>query len=352
MNVSQQLGKWYNIYKRILPWREHPNPYHIWLSEIILQQTRMNQGLKYYLRFIEKFPTIQVLASSSVEDVLIQWQGLGYYARARNLHKAANCIVHDFKGQFPEDYNAIRQLPGVGEYTAAAIASLAFNMSYPAIDGNVYRVLARLFGIYTPIHSSMAKKDFYQAAMEIMDYTNPGKHNQSMIELGALICLPKKPNCKECPIAEACYAFQKKITDELPVRKKKQKLVDRYFYYLVIHKGNMLYIKQRGPDDIWAMLYDFPLIETKKVIPISQLFKNESWVNIFLDVTPKVKNFSGEYIHKLSHQVLHTWFLEIEIHTSPSIHALEISDQELDEYPFPELIRRYLKDRTHINYVL
>ena len=344
MNVSKQLGKWYEINKRILPWREHLNPYHIWLSEIILQQTRVSQGMSYYLKFIKKFPSIESLASVSVEDVLVHWQGLGYYTRARNLHKAANIIVEKYRGQFPEEYDLIRELPGIGEYTAAAIASLAFNKPYPAIDGNVYRVLARFFGIYSPVNQAKSKSDFYKAAFEIMDAKNPGRHNQAMIELGALICLPKKPKCIECPISEACYAFQKQIVKELPIRQKKLNSVNRYFYYLVIRRNKKFYIKQRKQNDIWALLYEFPLIETHSAIDLTELTSSDMWKGIFQTTNPEIKKISKEYIHKLSHQTLHAWFIKIEIHSPLLINIKQVNETQLEDYPFPRLIDRYLKE--------
>ena len=345
MNVSIRLGKWYDNNKRILPWREHLNPYHIWISEIILQQTRVNQGKNYYLKFIKKFPNIEALASSSVEEVLILWQGLGYYTRARNLHKAAQLIFEKYKGRFPEEYDRIRELPGVGDYTAAAIASLAFNKPYPAIDGNVYRVLSRFFGIYSPVNQAKSKKDFYEAAREILDVKNPGRHNQSMIELGALICLPRNPKCDECPISEACYAFQKQVIFELPVKQKKQKVIGRYLYYLVIRYDEKLYIQQRDRHDIWALLYEFPVIETEKPASLSELVKNSRWEELFRDTVHEVKKISEEYIHKLSHRTLHAWFVEICVHSPLSGKLLQISEGQLIDYPFSRLINRYLEDK-------
>ncbi len=345
MNVSKRLGRWYDINKRILPWRERLNPYHIWLSEIILQQTRVNQGMQYYLKFIEKFPDIETLASSSIEEILILWQGLGYYARARNLHKAAGIIAKQHNGIFPSDYDSIRELPGIGDYTAAAIASLAFNKPYPAIDGNVFRVLSRYFGIFAPVNASRSKSDFYKAALEIFDSEDPGRHNQAMIELGALICLPRNPICGECPISGACYAYQQKKTKELPVKLRQIQISDRYFYYLVIEYNHKLYLQQRIQNDIWAMLYEFPLIETKEAIGISDLLESDKWKEIFQSSKPVLKKVSGEYIYKLSHQRLHVWFIEVVIYKKLSIHAVRATETELEQYPFPRLVQRYLAER-------
>lgn len=346
MNVSKKLGKWYDNNKRILPWRERLNPYHIWLSEIILQQTRVNQGTSYYLKFIKKFPDIARLAAASVEEVLILWQGLGYYTRARNLHKAARVIVSEYSGHFPEEYDSIRKLPGIGNYTAAAIASLAFNLPYPAIDGNVFRVLSRYFGIYTPINSAKAKTDFLDAAKEILDIKNPGKHNQAMIELGALICLPRNPECLECPISETCFAFQKNKVNELPVKVKSPNTIDRYFYYLIIRIKGKIYIRQRKQNDIWALLYEFPMIEMKHKTELSILVKRKKWKIIFANSEPNVKRISPEYVHKLSHQTLHAWFIEIETDVPLILQAVPVAESELENYPLPRLIDRYLKDMS------
>ena len=345
MNVSEKLCKWYEINKRILPWREELNPYHIWISEIILQQTRVNQGMSYYLKFIEKFPSIEDIATASVEEILLVWQGLGYYTRARNLHKAACIIAERYEGNFPEQYEVIRKLPGIGDYTAAAIASLAFNQPYPAIDGNVYRVLSRIFGIYTAINTSKGKRDFMNAAWEIMDYHDPGKHNQAMIELGALICLPRNPKCTECPISTSCFAFQKKKMDELPVKQKKLKITDRYFYYLVVRYNDKLFIKQRNQSDIWAKLYEFPMIEMSNSMGLAGLMRTENWKNIFRGSEPKIEKVSKEYLHKLSHQILHVWFIEIESPEVIQLNALHVSENDLGQYPFPRLIERYLFDK-------
>ena len=344
MNVSQRLIKWYEVNKRILPWRERLNPYHIWLSEIILQQTRVSQGTKYYLKFIKKFPDVKILAASSIEEILVLWQGLGYYTRARNMHEAAKIIVEKYHGEFPEEYETIRQLPGIGNYTAAAISSLAFNLPYPAVDGNVYRVLARFFGIYTPIHTSLAKNDFYKAAMEIMDRKQPGTHNQALIELGALICLPRNPRCNDCPILDACFAYQKNAIQELPVKSKSISTKSRYFYYLVIRKNQKLYIQQRNQNDIWALLYEFPMIEMNRKCSIPLLLKSRKWKRIFQTTSPELTKISGEYIHKLSHQTLHAWFLEINTVEVLPIEAIQVTKEELNKFPFPRLINRYLSE--------
>ena len=344
MNVSRLVGQWYDSNKRFLPWREDKNPYYIWLSEIILQQTRVAQGTPCYHRFIQSYPEIHDLAAASIEDVLLIWQGLGYYTRARNLHKAANIIVHQFDGVFPADYEQIRKLPGIGDYTAAAIASLAFNQPYAALDGNVYRVLARYLGIYEAVNSNEGKKLFRQAALEMLDKKNPGKHNQAMIELGALICLPGNPLCRKCPIQDSCYAKKSNAIKELPVKRPKGRISHRFFYYLLIRKSDTVFIAQRGEGDIWALLYEFPLIESDRELDPDELMKTKNWKNFFSAGKIRALNFSEEYTHILSHQRLHTRFVEIKYEGNLDIpNSKCIPIKELPDYPFPALIHKFLE---------
>lgn len=346
MNVSERIGNWYDKNKRTLPWRESGNPYYIWVSEIILQQTRVQQGTNYYHNFIEKFPTIFILSESSVEQVLLIWQGLGYYSRARNMHKAAKIIVADFKGTFPNDFKQLLKLPGVGEYTAGAIMSLAYEKPYPAIDGNVYRVLSRYFGIDKPIDSSVAKRECYQLALEIMDIKRPGRHNQAVIELGALVCIPRNPNCLECPLREDCYAFNNDRIAELPVKNKQRPVTHRYFYYLVVRKSNTVFIKQRNKKDIWALLYDFLQIETRHSLSLPEdLLAEKQWNEIFKYRKVMIRKISAEFVHKLSHQTIHAWFVEVEADkdfTCTFDSVIEVQFNQMEKYPFPRLIESYL----------
>lgn len=343
MNVSHSLAKWYDLNKRSLPWREIDDPYRIWISEIILQQTRMSQGMDYYKEFIGRFPDIFVLADAHVEEVLMVWQGLGYYSRARNMHKTARVIVEKYDGNFPRDLNLLKQLPGIGDYTAAAIASLAFNIPVASVDGNVYRFLSRYFGIFSFVDSSKGKKEFIEVATEILDRNNPGRHNQSLIELGALICLPRKAGCDRCPLNSSCYALKHNMVYELPKKAKKSKQIDRFLYYLVITKGDRLYIRQRGEKDIWALLYDFPVIEKGKRCDLKELTKLPEWMNRFGKSIPFVKHISGEYKHILSHQLIHAWFIQIEIEediNSSGIFSVEYGD--LKKYPVSRLLDKFL----------
>lgn len=273
---------WYNANKRDLPWRNIKDPYKIWLSEIILQQTRVNQGWEYYLRFIAKYPTVKALASAPEHDVLKLWQGLGYYSRARNLHAAARFIVEEFKGKFPRDYKPIRALKGVGDYTAGAIASIAFDLPYPAVDGNVMRVYSRLFGITAPIDSTEGKKKLYEIAKELLPAKHPGTYNQAVMELGALVCLPSNPLCESCPVQYACYAYLHKKTANFPIKEGKTKQRNRYFNYLVITYGDKLLIRTRKARDIWQGLHDFPLIETANRTSPAQFIKNKKWGKRFI----------------------------------------------------------------------
>jgi A/G-specific adenine glycosylase len=348
MNVSQKIGDWYDSNKRFLPWRETRNPYHIWLSEIILQQTRVNQGFAYYEKFIEKYPTLHVLAAAGIENILLLWQGLGYYSRARNLYRTAQIIDQQYNGQIPEEYEELLKLPGIGEYTAAAIASLAFNKPVAAIDGNVYRVLARYFGIESAPDTGKGRNEFSIAAEELLDRNNPGRHNQALIELGALICLPKSPLCDECPLNRSCFALKTNRTDSLPVKKKGVKITNRYFYYLIIQKKKKIFIRQRSENDIWALLYDFPLIEMKRSVSLKVLLKSNEWKEFFGDHKIIVKHISEEIKHMLSHQILHVHFIEMEVEDSfilPS--TKEIDRTQISNFPVPRLIDRYLSGKDN-----
>lgn len=247
MDFSTQIIEWYRTNKRDLPWRKTKNPYQIWLSEIILQQTRVEQGLSYYLKFIEKYPSIKDLANAPQDEVLKLWQGLGYYSRARNLHYTSKVITDKYKGEFPATYKEILDLKGIGEYTAAAISSFSFNLPYPVIDGNVYRVLSRVFDIDTPIDSTLGKKEFKELAYELINKNNPSEYNQAIMEFGALYCKPQSPDCENCIFTSTCLAFKTKKINELPVKSKKLKQKNRYFNYLVFIDEDYTYLKKENP---------------------------------------------------------------------------------------------------------
>ena len=260
--ISGLLIEWYDENKRNLPWRDTSDPYKIWVSEVILQLTRVAQGLNYYLQFVEQFPTVNALAESSEEDVLKAWQGLGYYSRARNLHQGAKDVVALHKSKLPASYKEIISIKGIGEYTAAAILSIAYNKPFAVVDGNVYRVLSRLFAIDTPIDMSAGKKQFAKLAQNLIDVSNPAKYNQAIMELGALQCTPVQPLCDSCPLQYLCVAKQLNMQSEFPVKSKKVKVRNRYLHYFHIEYEGYTYLNKRIGKDIWKNMYEFPLIET------------------------------------------------------------------------------------------
>lgn len=341
MNFSNTLINWYSENKRALPWRETQNPYYIWLSEIILQQTQVRQGLPYYEAFVTKFPSIFDLANASEEAILKLWQGLGYYSRARNLHTTAKYIAFELGGIFPDNYKELIKLKGVGDYTASAIASIAFNEVAAVVDGNVYRVLSRFFGIDTPINSSSGIKEFKALATSLIDKEQPAAFNQAIMEFGATQCKPKNPYCIVCPLNEGCVAFQKQKIDQLPVKLKKTKVTTKYFNFLVCidkHKNTLL--EKRTGKGIWQNLYQFPLIESEKSLSDDEFHQ----LNI-KEIIPANSNFEyslyniEDKIHKLSHQHLHTKFWIIELEELPK-GAIPIKD--LERYPAPVLISDFI----------
>ncbi len=343
MNFSKNLIKWYTINKRNLPWRETVNPYFIWLSEIILQQTQIKQGLPYYLSFINEFPTIFDLANAEETKVLNLWQGLGYYSRARNLHFTAKFIATELKGVFPDNYQELLALKGVGDYTASAIASICYNEPTPVVDGNVYRFLSRYFGIKTPINSSKAKKEFKNLAQELIDVNNPADFNQAIMEFGAKQCKPKNPDCNSCPFKSSCVALQKDLIKELPVKLKKAKIAKRYFNYLVILSDDgKTIIEQRKYKGIWQKLYQFPLVETSKEVDLDLLQKESTFKNFIDKGEYSASLFNEENIvHKLSHQHLYTKFWIVTLKTLPK---KGISVKSIKDYPVPTLINNFINE--------
>lgn len=309
---SSQLASWYSLNKRDLPWRQTTNPYYIWLSEIILQQTRVDQGLKYYYSFVENFPTIADLANAPEDQVLRLWQGLGYYNRARNLQASAQYVHHELNDQFPDNYDELIKLKGVGDYTASAIASFAFDEKVAVLDGNVFRVLARYFGIYDDIASASSRKIFKTALDEVIPNTGKDCHifNQAIMEFGALLCSPKKPDCLNCPIQENCVAFDKKEQLTLPIKIKKTKIRTRHIYYFIIKddKENIL-MKKRDASDVWAGLYDFPSIENKEELPEEKI--QLAVLKEFNQHINEFKILHSAKKHQLSHQSIYAHFIEI-----------------------------------------
>jgi len=346
LDFSAEVIAWYRENKRNLPWRNTKIPYFIWISEIILQQTRVEQGLAYYERFVERFPTIENLAAANEDEVLKLWQGLGYYSRARNLHFTAKTICKNLNGKFPNNYAEIRKLKGIGDYTAAAIASFCFNQPHPVVDGNVYRVLSRVFGITTPIDTAKGKKEFYALAHELLDSQKPAWHNQAMMEFGAIHCTPKNPACASCIFKSKCIAFNKKIVKKLPVKAGKTKQRNRYFDYLIIKQNGNIFIKKRTEKDIWKNLYEFPLIENKKQMSENNLIKSKKWNELLGKSRYHIVKKSSIYKHVLSHQKLFTRFWEIEVskpHKKLPDSFIPIREQALGKYPVSQLIANYLE---------
>lgn len=344
MNVSDKIIDFYYKHKRELIWRNTKDPYIIWISEIMLQQTRVNQANDYFLRFIKRFPTVYKLAEADENEVLNYWQGLGYYTRARNLHFSAKYIVGALKGTFPNTYKELIKLKGVGEYTAAAIASIAFDEKIAAIDGNVYRVLARLFNEYSSINTSQGKKRFKELAGFMIARQNPGDFNQAMMEFGATVCKPVKPDCEICPVANQCEAFKKRTVMELPVKKKSVKIRNRYFQYLVLLKGKSVFVQKRAENDIWKGLYQFPLIETKQNIAPEKFIKSNKF-NDLVYSNSQILKISEEIKHRLSHQLLHIRFYKIKLEQFAHAEYYNlIALEELEKYPVPKVIEEYIKN--------
>ena len=337
-NFALNLINWYSDNKRSLPWRETKNPYKIWLSEIILQQTQIKQGLPYYLKFNKIFPNIESLASSDEEYVLKNWEGLGYYSRARNLHKAAKVVVDNFEGKFPTNYNELIKLPGIGDYSASAISSFSSNEIRPVLDGNVYRLISRIFQVESVINSSKAVKVFKGILEKLISKENPGDFNQAIMDYGSLICKPKNPNCLKCIFKTDCLSFNFKTISKFPVKKNNLYKKSRTFNYLVvIDSSNKIVINKRSGKDIWHNLYEFPMIETKKINKndiIKHLASKYSISNNF--ITPQ---FDMTQNHKLSHQdlTINYWILSLDYDLN---HAIEI--KKINDYPFPKPLHSFI----------
>ncbi len=345
---SKKILSWYEQNKRDLPWRHTRDPYKIWLSEIMLQQTRIAQALPYYQKFIETFPDIISLARAKEDRVLRLWQGLGYYSRARNLHACAKKVKTEFDGKFPQTFEELKKLPGIGTYTAAAIASIAFREPVAVVDGNVYRVLARVFGIDLDIASSGGKAYFFKKANELINIERPDLFNQAVMEFGALHCTPQNPKCESCIFIRSCVACQKELQTMLPVKEGKQKIRKRYFTYIVIeHRGRLL-MRKRRDGDIWNGLYDFFLIESPRL---------QNPEKLLLKI-PELKTFASAkaskvYRHVLSHQHLMTRFVRIQISLNQSFKKFMIQNgfafytmKQISNLPKPVLITKFLEEHV------
>jgi A/G-specific adenine glycosylase len=345
LEITAGIIQWYEEFQRDLPWRKTSDPYKIWLSEVILQQTRVNQGLPYYLKFIELFPTVEALADASEQEVMKAWEGLGYYSRARNLHGAAKIISSELSGKFPKTFEKLLELPGIGPYTAAAIASFCYDEPVAVVDGNVFRVLARLFGIEKDIRKE--HKYFRQIAQTLIPEDNPGTFNQGIMEFGALQCTPQSPNCLICPLQTFCEAFKTGRQSELPYKSPKKPSRKRFFHYLVISEDRHFYMKPRPDGDIWRGLYDFPLIEETSFLDEDELLHSSEEL---LGAPLVLEEVSPEYKHQLSHQQLHVRFyrvrpkeiIENDIQLREKLQ--KTIAHEMKDLPKPVLITRYLND--------
>jgi len=347
MKLSKTLQKWYVNHHRKLPWRDTGNPYFIWLSEIILQQTRVDQGRSYYEKFSSKYPTINDLANAPEDEIMKMWQGLGYYSRARNLHAAAKSVRDDYGGVFPNTYKEVRALKGVGDYTAAAIVSFAYGLPHAVVDGNVYRVLSRIFGISTAIDSTAGKKEFAALAQELLDQQNPGAHNQAMMEFGALQCTPKNPDCATCPVSDQCVALRENSIQNLPFKAKKIKQQDRFFNYLVVKNQNQVLIRKRTAKGIWQNLFEFPLIETQSAATLPDLIGQKAWSDMFGMQELAVQSVSDTMKHLLSHQKIYARFWEVDVsgnEMAKDLPGIWVTDAELEQYAIPRLIDLFLEN--------
>ena len=354
------LLKWFRSNHRPLPWKGIKDPYLIWLSEIILQQTRVEQGLPYYEKFKEHYPRVQDLAAAPEDEVMKLWEGLGYYSRARNLHTTAKFITNELHAEFPNDYKSILSLKGVGPYTAAAIASFAFDLPYAVVDGNVYRVLARHFGIEKEVDSTEGKKFFAQLAQELLDKKNPADYNQAIMDFGATQCVPKSPNCSSCPLANSCYAFRQMSVQQFPRKGKKIKKRTRYFNFLVFNMGNHVFIVKRLGKDIWKNLYQFPLIESDQLISDFEELcaeKNFTEVESLSEMkSTEITNSELQWVNKskpfqqvLTHQKIIAQFWEFEIKSDSFFKKntfVKVLRKNLSKFAFPKIIDLYLQDNS------
>lgn len=345
---TKQLLKW-NKEKnqRSMPWKGEKDPYKIWLSEIILQQTRVEQGLNYYNRFVTTFPTVNKLAKAPDEKVFKLWEGLGYYSRCKNLIETAKKIANEYKGSFPNDYENILALKGVGPYTAAAIASFAFNQPYAVLDGNVFRVLARYFGKNTAIDTESGKREFSALSQKLLDRKQPGRYNQAIMDFGAVVCKPQQPLCETCYLKNDCSAYAENKVEILPVKEKKITIRQRWFYYVVVVCKTHVLMRKRSSKDIWEGLYEFLLYESGKPLQKNEIRNIDLLKEFVLQGKAQVNLISEPIIQKLSHQTIQAQFIEIStLKQMPQPGYEWIPVKQLKKMPFPKIITTYLKDKN------
>lgn len=347
--ISNQIQAWYKQHKRELPWRKTKDPYKIWVSEVVLQQTRVAQGTAYYLRFVEAFPDVKTLADASEDKVLKLWQGLGYYSRARNMHAAARHVVESFNGVFPNNYQDLLSLKGVGPYTAAAISSITCNEAVAVVDGNVERVLSRLFEVKVPVNETIGKKEIVKIAESVLDRENAGDHNQAMMEIGALICTPKNLKCTECPLQNNCLSYEKGSQEVLPIKTKKTKQRKRYFNYFLLANKEYAFIKKRDPGDIWAGLYELVLLETDMLIDTDmalQMIETKFGLSSSQYV---IQEQEVSYKHILSHQTIHAIFITLMLLDTINIDLPlyeKVSLNKVLSLPVSRLTDRFFKENS------
>ncbi len=348
MTFSDTLLKWYDEHRRNLPWRGLHDAYRVWVSEIILQQTRIDQGIGYYHRFVETFPDIYALATASEDEVLRVWQGLGYYSRARNMHETARNIVANHGGSFPQSSAKLIKLKGIGEYTAAALASIVFNENVPALDGNVYRVLARIFAVPHSIDTSPGKKTFRELAMQLMPDKRPGEFNQALMDFGSMVCKPVNPLCNDCIFQDQCLALQKQSVDKYPVRNIKRKVRERYFNYFLFQTNGpagepCFFIQKRTGNDIWKNMYELPLLETSSQLSEEEIFSNPWWKALFpAEKDVLIGKITPPMLHQLTHQRIHARLIHLKISSGDAKilrNRFRLTDNEgFNELPKPRLI--------------
>lgn len=336
---------WYKENFRSLPWRESSDPYIIWLSEIILQQTRVEQGLPYFMRFSEQFPTVHHLAQASEEAVMKCWQGLGYYSRARNLHKTAKYVSENLDGVFPSSYHELLKLNGVGPYTAAAIASFAFGEAVPVVDGNVYRFISRYLAIDMPIATPQASRYFSEVLYELMPKNEAGLFNQALMEFGSLLCTPRQPGCSRCPFREDCAAHTSGRELDFPVKGSKTKVKDVFYHFIILKHENKIWLSQRDDSGLWKKLWHFPMFETQSALSTSETIDR---ITDELGILSNQLIFTGSWntLHLLSHRRIQAVFWEFDCHAQPQKEGLlAIDSQEIQNYPLPQIMVKYLKNK-------
>lgn len=336
---SRALLPWYRENRRPLPWRNRPEPYRVWLSEVILQQTRVDQGTAYWQRFVDRYPTVADLAKAPEQQVLRLWQGLGYYSRARNLRSAAQQVMAEHHGRFPANHAALLRLKGVGDYTASAIASICFGLPEPVVDGNVFRVLSRVFGIATSIDSTTGRKEFRALAAQLIDPKAPGDHNQAVMELGAIVCTPRNPRCDACPLARKCVALAEGRIAELPVKAKRAAVRERHFNYLWIETDRGLLFRKRGSGDIWQGLHELPLVETPKPVSAPALKKTAGLLS--------ATHVMGPVVHVLSHQRISATLWKAEWNGAPLPKDWRpVAPRSVKRVPLHRLMEKLLEGRV------